>query len=146
MLGCLQLFNSTLFGFDVCTRTRTCVYTPKGKLEVSQASGPGNSTWPVPGEPLDGCRGWLGPAHSCQCWPPSKNSEMLVLTKSWHKIPYHYPTEEERKERVKSFSSNSFYSATHWRHSHTQPYCTFWSFYLPSYSIPSGLLPKCLSE
>ena len=108
----------------------TCVYTPKAKLEVSQASGPGNSTWPVPGEPLDGSRGWLSPACSCQCWPHSQNSKMLVLTESWHKSPYYYSNEEEKKERGKSFSGNGFHPATHWQHSYTQSHWTFWSFHL----------------
>ena len=115
---------------------RTCVYTPKAKLEVSQASGPGNSTWPVPGEPLDGSRCWLSPACSCQCWPHSQNSKMLVLTESQRKSPCDDSSEEERKERGKSFSGNGFRPATHWPHSYTQSRWTFWSSHLlPSASL-----------
>lgn len=85
-----------LFCFAVCACT--CVCTPKAKLEVSQASGPGKPTWPVPGEPLAGSGGCPGPAPSCQYWSSAKNSIMLVWTKSWHKIPYYYSTEEEEGE------------------------------------------------
>ena len=112
---------------------RTCAYTPKAKLEVSQAPGPGNSTWPVPEEPLDGSRGWLSPSCSCQCWPHSQNSKMLVLTESWHKSPYYYSTEEGEGQ---SFSGNGFHPATHWQHSYTQSHWTFWSFhFLPLVSL-----------
>ena len=130
--GASSFFYSTLFCFDVYACTHMCVY-PKAKLEISQASGPGNSTWPVPGEPLDGSRGWLSPSCSCQCWPHSQNSKMLVLTESWHKSPYYYSTEEGEGQ---SFSSNGFHPATHWQHSYTQSHWTFWSFhFLPLVSL-----------
>ena len=130
--GASSFFYSTLFCFDVYACAHMCVY-PKAKLEISQASGPGNSTWPVPGEPLDGSRGWLSPSCSCQCWPHSQNSKMLVLTESWHKSPYYYSTEEGEGQ---SFSSNGFHPATHWQHSYTQSHWTFWSFhFLPLISL-----------